>query len=98
MGVLRRETLASNHLNLFTKSIKLGKGRIHIRSYTNTLEFFMHDRRGKDVVFVEQVFRHRFGIGAVDVNISYRARLVGIERSVEPNLGHVFESVHPVTG
>ncbi len=90
--------MAGDHFNLFAETVELIERRVNVGSDPNALEFFVHDRRGENVVFVEQIFHYSFGIGAVDVNVSYRARLIWIERSVEANFGHLLEPVHPVTG
>ena len=96
-GPLGWQSFFCDQFHLFTESIELAQRWVQIRRDPNALEFCVHDRRGEDVMLVEQIFRYSLRIGAVDVNISDRARLVRIERSVKPNLGHVLEPVHPVT-
>src|SRR6266487_5350612 len=95
---LCRQAFARDQFHLLAEAIELVERGVNVGRDANTLEFFMHDRHGENVVFVEQIFRYSVRISAVDVNVSYCARLVGIERSVEPNFGYVFEPVHPVTG
>lgn len=85
-----------DQLHLLAKSIELTQGGIQVRGDSNAVKFLVHDRHGENVMLVEQIFRNRFGISAVDVHISDRARLVRVERGVEPNFGYVFEPVHPV--
>ena len=92
-----RQPLARDLFHLFAETIEFTEGGVNIRGNANSLEFLVHDGHGEDVMFVEQILCHGFGICAVDVNIRYCARLIGIERSVEPNFGHIFEPVHPVT-
>jgi len=87
-----------DELHLIAEPIEFLDGGVEVGRDADALEFFVQDRDCKDAVFVEQVFRHRFRIGGVDVHVSDRARLIWIERRVEPDLGHVFEPVHPVTG
>lgn len=94
---LRGQALASNLFHLFAETIELTERGVDVGGNANSLEFVVHDGHSEDVVFVEQIFRNGFGIGAVDVNICYCARLTGIERGVEPDFGDVFEPVHPVT-
>src|SRR5262249_39275229 len=81
---LRRQTFPCDQFHLLAETVQLIQRGVNVGRDAHPLELFVHDRHGKDVVFVEQIFRHCFGISAVDVNISNRARLFGIERSVEP--------------
>jgi hypothetical protein len=92
-----RKALPRDLVHDFTESVQLGKRGVQIRSNPNALELFVYDRDGEDVVFVKEVFRDRFGIGAVDVDVGDGAGLFVVERGVEPNLGNVFEFVHPIT-
>ena len=55
--------------HLVTKTIELAKGGINVGRDPDALKFLVHDRHGEDMVFVEQVFGHRLGIGAFDVDI-----------------------------
>src|SRR5438094_2944899 len=95
---LRGKPFASNNLHFIAKAIEFTQRGVEVRRDADTLEFFVDDRHGDDVVFVEKIFPHGVRIGAVGVNISDCTRLVWIERSIEPNFGHLFEPVHPVTG
>ena len=67
---LRGEAFAGNNLHFITEAIEFAKGCVEVGRDAYALEFFVHDRHGEDVVFVEQVFRHRIRIGALDVNVS----------------------------
>src|SRR4029078_11567090 len=95
---LRRQTFSCDQFHFLAETVQLIERGVNVRRDANALEFFVHDGHGKYVVFIEEIFRHCVRIGAVDVNISYCARLVGIQRSVEPNFGYIFEPVHPITG
>src|SRR6266550_9036910 len=76
---LCRQAFPRDQFHLLAQTVQLAKRGVNVGRDANTLEFFVYDRCGEDVVFVEQVFRHGLRIGAVDVNISYRARLTWIE-------------------
>ena len=95
---LRGQAFPCNEVHLLAEAIQFAKRSVHVGRDADALEFFVHYRHSENPVFVEQVFRYSLRIGAVDVNISYCAGLIRIERSVEPNFAHVLELVHPVTG
>jgi hypothetical protein len=50
---LRRQAFLCDQFHLIAEAIKLAERGINVGRNANTLEFFVHDRRGKDVVFVE---------------------------------------------
>ena len=62
------------------------------------LKFLVNYGRHEDVLFIEQILSNDFGVGSFDLNVGDGARLIRVKRSVETNLGHILEPVHPVTG
>jgi hypothetical protein len=73
---LGRKAFSRDQFHLVAETIEFPERGINVGCNANTLEFFVHDGHGKDVVFIEDIFRHSVRIGAIDVNISYCARLV----------------------
>src|SRR3954470_6666559 len=93
---LRRQTFAGDLVHDLAEAVELGERGINIGSDADSLEFFVNDRDGKDVVLVEEIFRDVVRFSAVDVNIGDRARLVRVEGSVELYLRNVLQLVHPI--
>ena len=89
--------MPGERLHLVAETIQLAKRGVNVGRDTDALEFLMNDGRGEDVMFVEQILNNGVGVCPFDVNVRDGARLIRIERRVEPNLGHIFETVHPVT-
>ena len=79
LGSLGRQAIARDFFHLPTESVQLTERSVQVGCNANALKFCVHDWHGKDVVFVEQIFRHSLGIDAVDVNICNCARLVRVE-------------------
>ena len=93
---LGRQALARDQFHLGAEAIQFRQSRIHIRRNPDALELFMNDRRRKDVVFVEKILHHLFRFGSFNVHVRDGAGLFWIKGSIEVNLWHLLEPVHPV--
>jgi hypothetical protein len=49
----RGQAFPRDQFHLLAESIELTERSVEVRCNANPLEFFMHDRHGKDVLFVE---------------------------------------------
>src|SRR5213078_3416215 len=70
--------------------------RIYVRRDANPLEFLIHDSGREYVMLAEEVAADGAGVGSFDMYVRNGARLVGIKRSVEADVGHVFQTIHPI--
>src|SRR6478672_5311793 len=91
-----RQALASYRLHHFSEAIEFSECCVNIRSDANTLKLFMNDRSRKDVMLTKEVTSNIGGFDAFYIYIRNRARLCRIKRSVEADLGHILQSIHPV--
>src|SRR5205814_4093227 len=91
-----RQTLARDPRHHFAEPVQLQQRRVKIRRDAQSLEFFVNDRRRKDVMLTEEIAANLSLLEPFDLNIGNGAHLRRIERSVEADLRNALELIHPV--
>src|SRR5437868_7638441 len=95
-SLLGQQSVAGDRFYLFAKTIQLTERGVDVRRDPKPLKFLVNDGGYEDVMFVEQILTNCLRVGSFDLDVGDGARLIRLERSVEANLGHIFEPVHPI--
>src|SRR5437588_10799827 len=94
---LRRQAVARDRRHDFAETIQLPNRRVKIWCDADANEFFMNNWRSEDVMLAEKITADLSLIQSFDLDVRDGAHLGRIERSVEANLGNVFQFVHPIS-
>src|SRR5882724_3241070 len=90
------DAFASDICQNVTEAIQLPERCIKIWRDADAGEFFVDNRCRKDVMFAEKIAADLSLIESFDLHVGNCAHLVRIEGSVEANLRHIFQFVHPI--
>src|SRR5437763_13031671 len=91
-----RQAVTRDPAHDFAETIQLGKCRVEIWRDAQSGEFFVHDRRGENMVLTEKVAADLALIQAFDLYVRDVAHLIWIERSDVVILWQRFLFVYPV--
>src|SRR5262245_20668452 len=94
--LLSRQAVADNRLHHVAEAIEFRQRGVNVWGNADALKLFMHNWRGEDAMFAEQVAGDLSRIDSFDLHVGNRAHLVRIEGSVEANFGDILQLIHPI--